>query len=587
MSSEPSSASRARRAFWTTLGDALGSRNLWLVIAGIEIALTLLSQVPGDVRRPTLNILAGAISSAALLAVIWLGWVLLISRLSGVLRVVAATPIVVVAGVVRGLTLQWLLVEWGMSEPGLGGFQYRTLASVLVVTLGATTGALLKVAVDGHRQRLEDLAAEQERLALILEEAEAQVLIDQSGTLQEVSEYLTEQLATVKGSSPLLAIDSLETLVSSIVRPLSHELAATNPTWKPPEPSRSQSTLDRSRVWGSIASVGFIDPAGPAAFVLIVTPASIAVAGFKPALFLHFVVGALVFVGLWALRALAPRLGASQSLPIRLAITGAALMAACIPAAIATFFLSGPVSGFVNAIYIVVLIPLVALLWSFIRSARLQRREIDEAMTQVVEQTRWWISRTRMAGWWQRATMARALHGPIQTAIHAAAQRLRTALEHGDASDTLVQSALDGIRISLPTLIANDSVGRQVDDDLQVLVATWQPLASITVTLDHEAQDRLQRDVICGEICADIIGEAVSNAVRHGGARHIQADVQLATAEVLSIVVTDDGSGWDRSPVVEGQQQGLGSVQLETCALTWAYRRDGTWNHLLVELPIL
>lgn len=111
----------ARQDFWDRLGAALGSRNMWLGIAAVEAVFTLFSQMPTDTRRPVLNLTAGVISSAAVLAVIGCGWFLLLRQMTGIARVAAAVPILVLAGVARGVVLQSVLVGWDMSQPTIEG----------------------------------------------------------------------------------------------------------------------------------------------------------------------------------------------------------------------------------------------------------------------------------------------------------------------------------------------------------------------------------------------------------------------------------------------------------------------------------
>ncbi len=341
---------------------------MWLAIAAVEVVLTLLSQLPQDVRRPVLNVTGGLIASAALLAVIAVGWVLVLRHLTGAPRVAAAVPVVLLAAAARGGVLQWLLVAWGMSPPGAAGYRYRIVTSTFVVVLGAVVGVAVKIGVDGHRARLETLTAEQARLALVLERAEADVRTDQTGAVATIGADLAEQLTHVAEASPLLAISSLEQIAADVVRPLSHDLAATVPTWQPPEPEEQAQRLDWARVWAAMASPGTIDPFGPAILTFLVFPVSALVMGVGVALVLHVVVFGLLFLGLWALRRLAPRVAADRPTLVRLAVTMVLLVVACVPAAIGAALLPGTGTNLINSLYLVVLVPLVALLFSFIRA---------------------------------------------------------------------------------------------------------------------------------------------------------------------------------------------------------------------------
>ena len=579
---------RDTTTFWGPIGDALGSRNLWLLVAALEVALTLLSPFPADVRRPALNIAAGLVSSVVLLAVIWCGWTLLLKRLTGAMRVAAAVPIIVLAGVARGAVLQSMLIAWGMSQPGVEGYSYRISVSVTVVVLGSATGALVKTAVDGQRTRLERLAKEQERLSLVLAQAEADVQRDQSGAIATIRSDLAVQLAQVQAASPVLAIDSLEQLAASVVRPLSHELASKTPTWDPPELSTVSQRLEWSKVWGTMASVGAINPWAPALFILILTPTSVIILGVKSGVLLHLVAACLVYVGLMLVRASCSGLAARQSTSIRMAVTTALLIVACVPAALATLLFPGTSSSnVINSLYIFIVVPLIALLLSFVRAARTQQREIDEAVNEIVNETRWWVSRTRMVGWWQRGTLARALHGPVQSAIHAAVQRLRVAVDSGTATPDQVESVLDDVRRSLPDVVIQGDAAADVAYQLAEISLTWQPLVDVQFELDAVAEDSLHTDQLCGEIAVSTAGEAVSDAVRHGGARQVRISLTSTEDNILSVVVTDDGRGRERASGDREENSGLGTSQLDTCAVAWSYAVSSDVNCLQVQLPLL
>jgi hypothetical protein len=474
-----------------------------------------------------------------------------------------------------------MLIAWGMSQPGVEGYSYRISVSVTVVVLGSATGALVKTAVDGQRTRLERLAKEQERLSLVLAQAEADVQRDQSGAIATIRSDLAVQLAQVQAASPVLAIDSLEQLAASVVRPLSHELASKTPTWDPPELSTVSQRLEWSKVWGTMASVGAINPWAPALFILILTPTSVIILGVKSGVLLHLVAACLVYVGLMLVRASCSGLAARQSTSIRMAVTTALLIVACVPAALATLLFPGTSSSnVINSLYIFIVVPLIALLLSFVRAARTQQREIDEAVNEIVNETRWWVSRTRMVGWWQRGTLARALHGPVQSAIHAAVQRLRAAVDSGTATPEQVQSVLDDVRRSLPDVDPGDALRCRIAGR-DFTAAT----GDVQFELDAVAEDSLHTDQQVARLRCHLLEKQCQTPL---GTEVRAADlVDLDWDNILSVVVTDDGRGRERASGDREENSGLGTSQLDTCAVAWSYAVSSDVNCLQVQLPLL
>lgn len=561
--------------FWDSFGNALFSRNLWLYIAAFEVAITLLSPLPGERRSPLLNLMAGVIAAAALLAVVAVGW-LLARRFTGLARVLVAVPVVVLAGVARGLTLQAVLSSWGLSDLGAPAYKWRAIAGVTVVVLGALVGSLLKLGVEGHRQRLEVLAAEQQRLALVLQQTQREVRSDQSETVDKVRQSLTEQLQQVAAASPALAPEWLSHMTMTVVRPLSHELAAASPTWAPPE-VRPQK-VDWSRVWGSACSISYIEPLGPALFILAAAPLSMIFMGVS-GLWLHLVAAVGVCAGLWLLRHFFAGVGAGRSTAVRMVLILALLTVACVPAAVMVWFFPSTTSPDVNALHLVLVVPLVALLISFVRATRIQRRELEERVEEFITQTRWWIARTRMTGWWQGAALARALHGPVQTALHTATARVR------DCEPEEVEGVLHALGATLTEIVVRPPGSPDVAAELADLSSFWQALSHVDVYVSPRALQLLGKDVTCAEIAVDIIGEGVSNAVRHGEATHLSVTVEAPTTDILSLFVRDDGSGWEGHDSL--RPTGVGTSQLHTCAVSWEYVESAGNNLLHVELPLL
>ena len=571
---------------WEALGEALTAQRLWLLIAAFETVLTLLSTLPGDVRRPLLNLTAGFVSSAALLAVVGCGWFVLLRHLTGVARVVAAVPVFSAAAVVRGCVLQWVLVGWDMSLPGVEGYQYRVFGSIVVVLTGAFVGGWVKVTLAEHRRRLEHLDALQAQLSLVLKQSEVRLRADQSDVIDRIARELSLQLAQVGTAAPAAAIDSLERLAADVVRPLSHELAATTPTWSPPEPATLQRKLDWSEVWAAIASPGSISPLGPAVVTFLVTPSSVFALGLGQGLLLHAVAATLVYVGLWTLSRVITVVAPQRSTPVRLALTTALLVLACIPAAIATWFLSGDQVRAVNVKYVLLVVPVVALMFAFIGSARAQQRSIDATMAEVVAKTRWWVTRTRLVQWWQDATLARALHGPVQSTIRIASQRIQAVTHSCDVPGEHIESVIDDAAASLATVLTAPRGTLTFHQRMGDVVAAWRPLVSIDAQVNESAAQALGVDPICAEILIDIIAEAVSNAARHGGARRLTLVVS-ASGDTICLQVTDDGRGMVAMMDGTASPTGLGTRQLERCALSWDYRATDGGQRLEVELPLV
>jgi signal transduction histidine kinase len=518
---------------------------------------------------------SSVMAATVLLTVVATGWLLVLQHQQGRSRVTTAILVVILAALARGVVLESLV---GSGQ----NMRYWLVSSCLTVSIAAVTGVLVKVSIDGHRLRLEDLAAEQQRLSLVLETADAELRFQRQDAVAEVMDVVAQQLAAVPESSPLLTMSSLEHVVADVVRPLSYELAAALPAWQPPEQQGVRRRLEWSRVWGSVADVGLIDPWGPALVALIAAPSSMLMIGFWQGLLLHFCLAAATLAGLTLIRSLAGTVGRARATAVRLVFAYILLSLACVPAAAIAFAFPGPSPGVIRGLWLVVVLPLVAMLLSVVRAARVQQHELEIAAVEVAEQTRWWISRTRMVGWWQRAMLARALHGPVQSAIHAAVQRLRHAEQSGTATPELIRSTMAQVRTALPAAVRPGAEAADVCARLDELAETWRPVADFSATLSPEDVEFLRQDPVCAEIAVDIIREATSNAVRHGGARAVHVSLRLAD-DRARVEVRDDGRG--PAQALASTSAGLGTTMIEACALGWGYLSRDDGQLLWVELP--
>jgi signal transduction histidine kinase len=106
----------------------------------------------------------------------------------------------------------------------------------------------------------------------------------------------------------------------------------------------------------------------------------------------------------------------------------------------------------------------------------------------------------------------------------------------------------------------------------------------VTCTLDYDARVVVERPLAATNLYR-IAQEAISNAVRHGGGRHIT--ISLACQDgCLLFSVADDGIGLDRH---REQQGGLGlgimKHRAEMLGGTLDVRSDGTGTRVVCVVP--
>lgn len=159
------------------------------------------------------------------------------------------------------------------------------------------------------------------------------------------------------------------------------------------------------------------------------------------------------------------------------------------------------------------------------------------------------------------------LHSSLQNRLIAASHRIAASGEH----EHVVREELDAIELLLADLAAGATGPTAADagvrGQLADIVARWDGFVTITSQLDPML-DGLDPSVQAR--IAQVLAEAVNNAVRHGRAATVHVRLELRDGprsgdDVIALTVEDDGVG----PVLRGP--GLGSALFDTMS-------DGDWT---------
>ena len=173
----------------------------------------------------------------------------------------------------------------------------------------------------------------------------------------------------------------------------------------------------------------------------------------------------------------------------------------------------------------------------------------------------------------RRQAAASFLHNSVNSTWRALAMQLDLASRDGDVDQA--RWVLEQMRV--------ESTRRSFEDhertSLQRLADTparWEGLAHITVDVDGEVPAALSSPI------SELVDEAITNAVRHGRARHVEAFIAV-TEQFVEVVVIDDGSA---DPAPAGGTRGLGSAWLDTHT-EWSREYGAQGTRLTVRWPCL
>lgn len=244
---------------------------------------------------------------------------------------------------------------------------------------------------------------------------------------------------------------------------------------------------------------------------------------------------------------------------------------------ITTGYLRSSTSVAVAAIFFVIL---VSVSMAIVNGVLTARSAVLAETVAIVETLRLQVLRTHQLQWFHQRALARALHGPVQSAVTAAALRLADAQPDGVPRPELVDGVHEDLVRVLDVLSAPEREVLSLETSLSRVVGIWEGLCDITVDVDPVVAGTIEHDAVTRALVIDIITDATANAVRHGRAGSVSIRVS-AGGGVVRVVVADDGT-----PGATPGLQGLGSALLNDCAQEWVFTDTGAGHELIVNLPM-
>lgn len=429
----------------------------WQVFAFVVLGSTQLSLLGtgGSTSGPAGGLaLAGALGGAAAYAVVALGWLLVLRPLSPRPRVLPALVIVTSAGLVRGLAVQGVFVWMGYAAGESSTLALRLATSAITVPMSFLIAAAGVQAVREYRASIALLTLERQRLTRLLETSTEGMEARQASALAQVRARLHDGLQDLALDSAPSAVTSLESLAGDVVRPLSHSLARDLPQWE------SEASLEGPMprlwdVWRRPVASASIRP-------LIVTLIILVMA--LPAAFLAYsprygapavlvgagVVAIVLVIGRMSMLRRPPR--TALRLWLRLAVI--LLVAGALAGAATTLIETPDESAGVYARVGAVVIPVFGFLVAVISMMAARMQEVTSELTSVTRQLQWALARVQAQQWEQGGQLSRALHGPVQSLIHARLLSLRRHAEAGEISPDMLRGLRGDLQSALETAMS-------------------------------------------------------------------------------------------------------------------------------------
>ena len=582
---------RSTSAWWI----ALGGRNAislwsWLLPTLAALAFTIVFEVPAFDYRLWPRITLVLAVQVLLIPLLLAGHVLL--RAQSHPRPWLGLAIFVALGLARGLMVDSLAPFIEPIARDALAYQLALNATYALLTL-----PFIAVIVDSVRRYRALRAAVRDeglRWQRALGNAEADFAREYATYREKVDSevmtrviHLQDEIAAMAreaaGTGALAGADELRRLSAEVVRPLSHELileptritvvptpfASTPPRWEIRDVLREASRAPMTGCWGVCAVMGLLGLVGLSLYGSV--PLLVVNLGWD--LFIFGVVpGAIARV---AERACG-----------RLPVTGAWVASVCLWAALSLVGVLGTAalmdlatgSGVVFWGAAILYVALSALTVISLAGFRRQR-DLQDELGELLAREEAVASRLMMRIDHERRELGLVLHGSVQASLTRAAMALDKwgdSLDPGALPEVVdeVRNALDSIVGALDT---HDPRSSGLDVVVRDRLRLWEGAVTCSWSVTSDAVQAI--DGAAAKDIGDIVGEAVTNAVRHGQADEVRVDVALDGALVV-VRVRDNGTG-----PVGARHPGAGLSLLARAGIPWTLERVGAWTQFTVRVP--
>ncbi|MBK9739410.1 MAG: hypothetical protein IPO93_07830 [Actinobacteria bacterium] len=485
------------------------------------------------------------------------------------------------ASTVITAVLGYLIKGRVVEPPAADSFGYasNTAATFVVLVIAA-------VAADAfaqHRHQQEVLSEDRMRLEHVSATVSQAIAERQQVTVTRISGQLTEAVSELTVDSPHEAVETLRWAAQDLVRPLSHDLATNSVPFSPTFPSTTPTGLN----WPSVlrdATTG--RPIPVIALPLISAALTVVYRIVKYDVTVGLLASAADAVAIWLGAVVANRILSAVDArlsPLARAVALTLALGVIGVIGVLTQRMLGLVQGTVGTLLLNVVITIfIGWALALLRATQYQLDVTEVELRKLRRELDWAIARANQTQWQQQRALARALHGPLQSAVNAAALRIDAAVRTGSVTTELVDSERASIIDALGYLptAATDRIP-DLELDFRRIQGTWDGLCDISITMPDAVLANIAADPACSSAVTDIVTESCANAIRHGHATRIAVSItQPESQRLVTLVIDNDGT-----PLDPASHTGLGMSLINDVALEWHLETTSGITRMSAILP--
>lgn len=456
----------------------------------------------------------------------------------------------------------------------------RILGNFLNVGMVLVVSAYVVNVIRERRYQIAQLESLNAELEQSINTVSSELTSRNDATVDRIRDVLEKELDRLDSDNPSGSLAALHETATYVVRPLSHELAKEMPDVTHVRIATDATATNWGQVLDRIVRGKPFRPVLTAVFMSLEVIAVVATLVGVAAVMIPIPLVQIVLLA--AANLIFERLSRNLNVIWRLIL---ALLLAVIVGALVGWGVwyglsSGP-RGWALGIAAATITVVLAIVVSIGSGVTRERDAVIVELTNSARELERSLTRRKQTQWLQNKSLSRALHGPVQTAVNAAAIKIDGALREGNVSAEMIENIRQELLESLDVLGNTDGGVITLDTGIHRIEKTWDGICEVSVSISAGASDQLDSDVIIRSCFIDMVTEAVSNAVRHGQATEVGISAKLEDGELV-LDVRDNGS-----IALVANAPGLGSNLLDDCTSFWSIESTGSGHHLKAVIPTL
>lgn len=450
-------------------------------------------------------------------------------------------------------------------------WSFRVIAGVLTGIAAFSVVSIVVNEVFSFREKLNDLVLQRARLEVLQNRSEQEITLVRAEALRDVRERVDDAIRTLtidsakESASTRSVVAALLEVSDNVIRPLSHQLMLVPREMPSGEDPVPQPRSGAAFMLDFVTRVEPIRPWSLPAMLLLLgfgAAATLLPNGMGIVVLIFWLVAMAVILWL-ARKVIEPHLekwSVVKRIIVVSAVNGLVAIGAGLSAALPAGY--QPDQLVLTIAFTTVVFNGVA--WAIaippgLRHAHLQILSETEAVN---ARLTWKVARENSLLWTEQKQLSRTLHQEIQGTLLAAAFRLQRDIEAGvDSADSVAE--VRGLITAAALQSVTPGPVHSLEEGVHEIGERWAGVIDLTLSCEEALTQRIDSDDVTRRIIFDLLGEFVTNAIKHGHAQNAAVSVVALKDNSVRLSLTNDGV-----PLSEEARPGLGMRLAENVGLS-------------------